>query len=89
MIKDLCSSQFYRGRTGGKIDESVRSILQQRTFYPLYPGNQATPIELEQINKMMFPEGVTPDILITPSQLKLFAKVRLALILYCLSLAKQ
>jgi len=23
---------------------------------------------------MMFPEGVTPDVLITPSQLKLFAK---------------
>lgn len=40
----------------------------------MYPGNQATPIEWEQYARMMFPAGQTPDVLITPSQLKLFAK---------------
>ena len=77
IIKDLCASTHQRNPVGGKIEESVKSILQQRTFYPLYPGNQVTPIEWEQYTRMMFPEGVTPDVLITPSQLKLFAKVSL------------
>ena len=75
VIKDLCASTHNRGQQGGKIEESIKSVLQQRTFYPLYPGNQATPIEWEQCAKMMFPDGVTPDIIIAPSQLKLFAKV--------------
>lgn len=74
IIKDLCASTHQKNPSGGKIEESVKTILQQRTFYPLYPGNQATPIEWEQYAKMMFPEGMTPDVLITPSQLKLFAK---------------
>ena len=74
VIKDLCASTHNRGQQGGKIEESIKSVLQQRTFYPLYPGNQTTPIEWEQYQKLMFPAGVTPDVLITPSQLKLFAK---------------
>ena len=73
VVKDLCASTHNRA-IQGKIEECVKSVLQQRTFYPLYPGNQATPIEWEQYQKMMFPAGVTPDILITPGQLKLFAK---------------
>ena len=66
IIKDLCSNTHQKGVTG-KIDESIKSVLQQRTFYPIYPGNQSTPIEWEQYAKMMFPDGVTPDVLITPS----------------------
>ena len=74
VIKDLCASTHNRGQQGGKIEESIKSVLQQRIFYPLYPGNSSTPIEWEQYAKLMFPTGVTPDVLITPSQLKLFAK---------------
>lgn len=73
VIKDLCVSSLNKAVPGGKIEQTVKSLLQQRTFYPLYPGNMQTPIEWEQYTKMMFPAGVTPDILITPSQLKLFA----------------
>ena len=39
VIKDLCASIHIRGLKGGKVDESVKSVLQQRAFYPLYPGN--------------------------------------------------
>lgn len=67
VVKDLCGSTVTKGDLGSKIDLSVKSILQQRTFYPLYPGNQATPVEWQQHRRMMFPEGVTPDVLIVPS----------------------
>lgn len=73
VIKDLCVSSLNKAISGGKIENCVKSLLQQRSFYPLYPGNSQTPVEWEQFSKMMFPSGVTPDILITPSQLKLFA----------------
>lgn len=57
-----------------KIDVVLQSILEQRTFYPLYPGNPNCPIDWEQYKHMMFPGGVVPDILITPSDLMLYAK---------------
>ena len=46
IIKDICTTAHNKG-VNGKVDESIKSILQQRTFYPLYPGNSATPIEWE------------------------------------------
>jgi hypothetical protein len=58
-----------------KIDVALQSVLEQRTFYPLYPGNPMTPIDWENFKSMMFPEGNLPDILITPSDLMLYAKV--------------
>ena len=75
IFKDMCGSLLTKQCSESKIDLSLKSILQQRVYYPLYPGNPSTPIEWEQFEKMMFPEGVTPDILIVPSQLKLIAKV--------------
>jgi len=56
-----------------KIEIVLQSILQQKSFYPLYPGSLATPIEWEQYHGLMFEK--TPDILIAPSDLLLFAKV--------------
>lgn len=67
IIKDICGSILTKSCSESKIDLSLKSVLQQRTYYPIYPGNPATPIEWEQYKKMMFPEGVTPDILIVPS----------------------
>jgi DNA polymerase alpha subunit B len=75
IFKDMCGSLLTKQCSESKIDLSLKSILQQRVYYPLYPGNPSTPIEWEQFEKMMFPNGVTPDILIVPSQLKLIAKV--------------
>lgn len=50
----------------------LQSILQQKSFYPLYPAGLSAPIEWEQYKGLMFQQ--TPDILITPSDLMLFAK---------------
>jgi DNA polymerase alpha subunit B len=55
-----------------KIDLVLESMLQQRSFYPLYPGSLTTPVEVEQFRGLMMES--TPDILITPSDLMLFTK---------------
>ena len=46
IVKDLCT-QTHNKASGSKIDGSVKSILQQRSFYPLYPGQNTSPIEWE------------------------------------------
>jgi DNA polymerase II small subunit/DNA polymerase delta subunit B len=74
VIKDMCINMITKGTDTKKIECVLESILQQRSYYPLYPGNSKHPIEHEQFEKMMFE---TPDVLITPSELMLFAKVSL------------
>lgn len=56
-----------------KIELSLRSIFEQRMFYPLYPPNLETPVEYDQIENLYLSE--TPDILISPSDLTHFIKV--------------
>ena len=68
-------SMVMKDMKNSKIDVALKSVLEQRTFYPLYPGNPVTPIEWEQFKHLMFPDGNLPDILITPSDLMLYAKV--------------
>jgi len=74
IVKDLCMSMVMKDMKNSKIDVALKSVLEQRTFYPLYPGNPMTPIEWEQFKHLMFPDGNLPDILITPSDLMLYAK---------------
>ena len=67
VVKDLCTATLTKQAEEPKIDLGLKSILQQRTFYPVYPGSPITPIEWDQYKMMMFPEGMTPDVLIVPS----------------------
>ena len=82
VIKDMCINTCVKNpapeqgkapQSRPKIDLVLQSILQQRSFYPLYPAGAGAPIEWEQYKGLMFDQ--TPDILITPSDLMLFAKV--------------
>jgi len=78
VVKDMCINMCIKNPAEGgppktKIELVLQSILQQRSFYPLYPGSLNTPVEWEQYRHLMFDR--TPDILITPSDLMLFAKV--------------
>ena len=82
IVKDMCINMCFKNppqkegeqKPLGKIDLVLQSILQQRSYYPLYPGSQVTPIDWEQHKGLMFGDR-TPDILITPSDLTLFTKV--------------
>lgn len=73
IIKDLCSSMYPKNMEPPKIDLSLKALLEQRSFYPLYPGNVETPIEFEQIEKFYITEQ--PDLLITSSDLIQFVKI--------------
>lgn len=56
----------------------VRHLLQQRCFYPMSPSSTAVNLDYGHFAKALsFP--VLPDLLLLPSQLKYFAKVRLSL----------
>jgi hypothetical protein len=58
----------------GLYDRLPNYILQQRHFYPLFPGRVEARIALQESGLGEFVGG-TPDILILPSELQYFAKV--------------
>ena len=79
VVKDMCVNMVVKTQQNGqpqkpKIDLVLQSMLQQKSFYPLYPASGNVPIEWQQYQGMMFTEK-TPDVLITPSDLMNFAKV--------------
>lgn len=56
----------------------VRHILEQRSFYPLFPVPESLAAEVNldvTHQKMMKLQGAAPDLLILPSKLKHFSKV--------------
>lgn len=73
MIKELILSTVVKDVQKAKIELAWQSLLEQRTFFPVYPGNPITPIEWAQYKQMMFES--TPDILLIPSDLMLYARV--------------
>ena len=72
IIKEMCTGMLPKNMDPPKIDLSLKSLLEQRIFYPLYPPQPETPIEYEQIQNLYIQEQ--PDILITPSDLIQFVK---------------
>ena len=72
-IGGLPSANLVEEKAPNKIDTVFKSMLEQRHFYPLYPGNESMPLEVEQFESLMF--KASPDIIITPSDLKLCAEV--------------
>ena len=67
------ASKVPEGVQQPKIDITLRSLLEQRTYFPVYPNDPKTPIEWSQYKRMMFEN--TPDVMLIPSDLQLFAKV--------------
>ena len=81
----MCQNLLPKNIEPPKIDLSLKSILEQRLFYPVYPQNYEVPIEYEQIESLMMKDGEnTPDILITPSDLVQFVKVLIFICNSCL-----
>lgn len=72
VVKDMCPCIIAKNMEPAKIDLSLRGILEQRLFYPMYPSNSDTPIEYEQVESLYI--ETMPDILIAPSDLMQFIK---------------
>jgi len=49
VIKEICTGMLPKNMEPPKIDLSLKGLLEQRIFYPLYPPQHETPIEYEQI----------------------------------------
>ncbi|XP_056366125.1 DNA polymerase alpha subunit B [Oenanthe melanoleuca] len=67
--EEICSSSGISDR----FTRILRHLLTQRSFYPLYPPSEELPLDLEaQAALAALP--VTPDVLVTPSELRFFIK---------------
>lgn len=86
VIKELILSTVIKNVQMPKIEVAWRSLLEQKTYFPVYPGNPSTPIEWTQYRSMMYEE--TPDVLLIPSDLMLFAKVSLFILQLCFRILK-
>jgi len=56
-----------------KIGKLVSQLVQQQSYYPLYPGPEGNMLDLEKVKYAHMAES-TPDVLILPSSLRCFAK---------------
>lgn len=64
-------SNFQGSDRLGKVCEL---LIKQRSFYPLCPPHSSANIDFPHLNQFQFP--YTPDILIVPSDLTYFVKVK-------------
>lgn len=55
-----------------KIPRMASHLLDQRTYYPLFPSSPDVPLEMTQMGGTGM--AVSPDLLLLPSKLKAFAK---------------
>lgn len=64
VIKDMCINMCIKNpvtepgqpapQHKSKIDHVLHSILQQKSFYPLYPAGLLTPVDWDQFKALMF-----------------------------------
>ncbi|KNC75847.1 hypothetical protein SARC_11632, partial [Sphaeroforma arctica JP610] len=57
---------------GDRLGRLTNHLLEQRSFYPLYPAANGVSIDYERLEQLEMP--MTPDILLIPSNMKYFAK---------------
>lgn len=57
-----------------RLGRLTRHILEQRSFYPLFPASQDANLDLTHAHLMRLHNGL-PDVMVIPSQLRYFTKV--------------
>jgi len=72
VIFHLSSEEASRGLTDNRINRLAGYLLDQRSFYPLFPPRPGTQLELPRLKQLDIP--VTPDLMLLPSNLAPFAK---------------
>lgn len=61
------------GKASDRMARLCRHLLNQRSYYPLYPGHKDAYLDMTHSDKLEMP--VLPDILIVPSKIRHFVKV--------------
>ena len=54
----------------------TKPVFNQRSFYPLYPPNEEVNLDMDQLENIGMSFDVKPDVMILPSDLLHFFKVR-------------
>lgn len=72
IIFDLSKRELQRGHSMNRMELLANHLLQQRSYYPMYPPDPDVNICYEHLDKLSLP--CTPDILICPSRLTAFVK---------------
>ncbi|KAK1438162.1 hypothetical protein QVD17_03965 [Tagetes erecta] len=73
VLKQLSTDLVSRG-IKNRMNTLTNHLLSQRSFYPLYPPSEDTPVDLSLASEAL-QMSTTPDILIVPSDLTHFVKV--------------
>mmetsp|Transcript_6428 Transcript_6428/g.9200 ORF Transcript_6428/g.9200 Transcript_6428/m.9200 type:complete len:542 (+) Transcript_6428:2-1627(+) len=59
-------------KPGSRLERIAQHLLQQRSYYPLFPPSPQVNLDLKKMNQWSMPR--TPDVLIVPSKLTCFAR---------------
>jgi len=77
VLRDMSAQSTFqnaRGHRPERIPQLAKQLLDQRSFYPVYPPSEQLPLDMAQQAHVALP--LCPDILMTPSRLAPFIKVR-------------
>eukprot|EP01134_Creolimax_fragrantissima_P007842 CFRG7842T1 len=72
LISEEISRTPSSSAAGDRLGRLTNHLLEQRSFYPLYPSKDDVSIDYERLDQLEMP--TTPDILLIPSNMKYFAK---------------
>ena len=72
IIFHLSNEETSRGVAGNRINRLASYVIDQRSFYPLFPPRAGTQLELSKLGKLALP--VTPDLMLFPSNVAPFAR---------------
>lgn len=72
MVFHLSTEETSRGLTDERICRLAGYLIEQRSFYPLFPPRAGTQLEVPKLRLLDIP--VTPDLILLPSNVIAFAK---------------
>ena len=72
VLGDLSAAALHKS-AGHRMARLAEHLLEQQSFYPLYPAPDNVPLDLKHQDRWRMP--ITPDVLVLPSKLAKFAKV--------------
>ncbi|KAI7878819.1 DNA polymerase alpha, subunit B, partial [Lichtheimia hyalospora FSU 10163] len=73
IIMNISREEISNNASKDRLPRILTHLLKQHSFYPLFPYAQTDCIDSEQLPELQIP--IKPDVLIAPSQLKIFTKV--------------
>lgn len=71
IVRQALSKSFIQNPQKHRLNHIIEEIVRQKSFFPLYPPREDTPVDISQYEKYEMPYA--PDVLVTMSELPVFA----------------